>query len=76
MQMKDSLEFSEPGVSDERSQYGCEVAEAAEGVVDSGWEVLVPVQIGEEVKRQHRCQQTYKKKLWPGSGAKYSQIHI
>lgn len=57
---RDSLEFSEPGVSDESSQYGREVAEAAEGMVDGGGEVAVPVQVGEEVERQHRCEQTHK----------------
>ncbi|KAG7220315.1 hypothetical protein INR49_010149 [Caranx melampygus] len=40
---EDSLEFSKPGVSDESSQYRSEVAEAAEGMVDGGGEVLVPV---------------------------------
>lgn len=50
----DSLEFAEPGVSDDGSQHWGEVAEAAEGVIDGGREVLVPFQVGEEVKRQHR----------------------
>lgn len=49
-----SLEFSEPGVGDEGSQHRREIAEAAEGVVDGSREVLVPFQVGEEVKRQHR----------------------
>ena len=52
----DSLVFSEPGVGDDSSQYGREVAEAAEGMVDSGGQVLVPVQVGEEVKSQQRCE--------------------
>ena len=55
----DSPEFSEPGVGDERSQDGCEVAEAAEGVVDCGGEVFVPVEVGEEIERQHSCEQTH-----------------
>lgn len=54
-----SLEFSEPGVGDERAQYRCEVAEAAEGVVDSRGEILVPVQVREEVERQQRCDRTH-----------------
>lgn len=49
-----SLELPEPGVSDESSQHRREIAEAAEGVVDGRGEVLVPFQVGEEVKRQHR----------------------
>lgn len=61
----DSLEFSEPGVSDDSSQYGCEIAEAAEGMIDSSGEVLVPVQVGHEVERQQRCGQTHKHEMWP-----------
>lgn len=49
-----SLEFAEPGVGNDGSQHWREVAEAAEGMVDGGREVLVPFQVGEEVKRQHR----------------------
>lgn len=49
-----SLELPEPGVGDESSQHRREIAEAAEGVVDGRGEVLVPFQVGEEVKRQHR----------------------
>lgn len=55
----DSLVFSEPGVGDDSSQYGREVAEAAEGMVDRGGQVLVPVQVGEEVKSQQRCEHTH-----------------
>lgn len=33
---RNSLEFSEPGVSNKSSKNGCEVAEAAEGMVDGG----------------------------------------
>lgn len=50
----DSLELPEPGVGDDGSQHRREIAEAAEGMVDSSREVLVPFQVGEEVERQHR----------------------
>lgn len=53
-----SLEFSEPGVGDDGSQDGSEVAEAAEGMVDGSGEVFIPLQVAEEVQRQHRCNQT------------------
>lgn len=56
---RDSLKFSKPGVSNDSSQYGCEVAEAAECMVDSSGEILVPFQVGEEVQCQHRCGQTH-----------------
>lgn len=52
----DSLEFSEPGVGDDGSQNGREVAEAAESVVDGRGQVLVPAQVADEVERQHRCE--------------------
>lgn len=64
----DSLEFSKPGVSDESSQYGCEIAEAAEGMVDSSGEVFVPVEVGEEIEGQHRYEQTNKHEQWPSAG--------
>lgn len=51
-----SLEFAQPGVGDDGSQDGREVAEAAERVVDGRGQVLVPFQVGEEVERQHRCE--------------------
>lgn len=51
-----SLEFPQPGVGDDGSQDGREVAEAAERVVDGRGQVLVPFQVGEEVERQHRCE--------------------
>lgn len=54
----DALEFAEPWVSNDSSQYGCEVAEATEGMVDSSGEVLVPAQVGDKIERQHRCEQT------------------
>lgn len=49
-----SLEFPEPGVGNDSSQHRREIAEAAEGMVDGSREVLVPFQVGEEVKGQHR----------------------
>lgn len=61
----DSLVFSEPRVSDDRSQHGCEVAEAAEGVVDRRGQVLVPVQVGDEVEGQQRCEGAHKHEPWP-----------
>lgn len=50
--------FSEPGVSDDGSEDWCEVAEAAESMIDSCGEVLVPFQIGDKIERQQRCEQT------------------
>jgi len=51
----DSLECTQPGVRYEGPQYRREVAEAAEGVVDGGGQVLIPVQVLDKVECQHRC---------------------
>ena len=51
----DSLEFPQPGVSYESPQYGREVAEAGEGMVDGGGQVFVPVQVIDKIECQHRC---------------------
>lgn len=51
-----SLEFSQPGVGNDGSQYGREEAEAAESVEDGRGQVLIPVQVADEVERQHRCE--------------------
>ena len=53
-----SLEFTQPGVGDDGPQYGREVAEAGEGVVDGGGEVPVPVQVIDKIECQHRCVRT------------------
>lgn len=47
------LEFSQPGVSNGRTQDGSEIAEAAEGMVDRGGRVFIPVQEIQEVQGQH-----------------------
>lgn len=52
----DSLVFAQPGVGDDGSQDGREVTEAAESVVDGRGQVLIPVQVADEVVRQHRCE--------------------
>lgn len=59
LQLRDSLVFPEPGVSNESSQYGCEVAEPAESMVDSSGEVLVPFKVVEEIERQQCCDHTH-----------------
>lgn len=54
VQAMDSLEFPEPGVGDDGAQDGREITEAAESVVDGCGQVVIPLQVGEEVERQHR----------------------
>lgn len=52
-EIDDCLEFSQPGVSNGRTQDRSEIAEAAEGVVDRGGRVFIPVQEIQEVQGQH-----------------------
>lgn len=73
----DSLEFSEPGVGDDGSQYGREVTEAAESVVDGRGQVLIPAQVADEVERQHRCEGNTQEQAVSGApSSRDAQSHI
>lgn len=50
-----SLELAEPWIGHDGAQDGCQVAQSHKGVVDSGGEVIVPLQEVLEVQNQHGC---------------------
>lgn len=50
----DSHELPQPGVSDERPQDGCQVAQGHKGVVDGRGQVIIPIQKVPEVQDEQR----------------------